>query len=271
MPDRPNLERQLEQSGYGAPRFAELYDAYRPRPPRVLLDVLPQLARVDRPALVVDLGSGTGLSTRVWADRADEIVGVEPNAAMRAFAEAHTDAPNVRYPNGSSYEIPVADAGADIVTASQSLQWMEPTRTLAEVARVLRPGGIFCAYQYDDLVTAYWEPEAQFHAVLERAGRVGSQRGLDEGTQRWPVRLERFEQSGHFRRARQFRVHSVEEGNANRLVGFAFSTGTVQSVLARGVSEAEIGLDALREAAERTLGDDPSPWYFTYRVVVGLK
>ena len=44
--------------------FADVYDAYRPRPPAVLADVLCGLAGVERPTLVVDLGSGTGSSTR---------------------------------------------------------------------------------------------------------------------------------------------------------------------------------------------------------------
>jgi len=56
--------------------FADVYDAYRPRPPAVLADVLCALAGVVRPALVVDLGCGTGSSTRYWAERAGQVVGV---------------------------------------------------------------------------------------------------------------------------------------------------------------------------------------------------
>src|SRR5215208_6283024 len=91
------LRRQLARSGYHQPGFAERYDRYRPRPPIALLELLPPLAGVERPRLVVDLGSGTGLSTRFWADDADEVVGIEPNDAMRAWAEESTREPNVRY------------------------------------------------------------------------------------------------------------------------------------------------------------------------------
>src|SRR5215208_3354063 len=86
------LRHGLTRSGYDRPGFAERYDRYRPRPPLAVLDLLPPLAGVDRPRLVVDLGSGTGLSTRFWAERAEEVVGVEPNARMRAFAEQVTEA-----------------------------------------------------------------------------------------------------------------------------------------------------------------------------------
>jgi len=41
------------------------------------------------------------------------------------------------------------DGCADIVTCSQSLHWMVPESTFAEVARILRPGGVFATYDYD--------------------------------------------------------------------------------------------------------------------------
>src|SRR5437773_12025773 len=72
----------IARSGYSSDAFAQVYDAYRPVPPDDLLAILALVARTDRPQLVVDLGSGTGLSTRVWAERADEVVGVEPNPRM---------------------------------------------------------------------------------------------------------------------------------------------------------------------------------------------
>ena len=70
--------------------FADRYDRYRPSPPPVLMDILAQLAHASPPRLVVDIGSGTGLSTRLWAGRADKVIGVEPNADMRGQAERTT-------------------------------------------------------------------------------------------------------------------------------------------------------------------------------------
>src|SRR6476660_7379924 len=68
--------------------FAALYDRYRPQAPVVLVDILTQLAHASPPKLVVDIGSGTGISTVLWGDRAEAIIGIEPNADMRAQAEA---------------------------------------------------------------------------------------------------------------------------------------------------------------------------------------
>jgi SAM-dependent methyltransferase len=140
------LQGRLDESGYDRAGFAADYDRFRPRPPAALLELLPLLVGLDRLKLVVDLGSGTGLSARLWAERADEVVAIEPNEAMRTFAERATTAAHVRYLGTSSYETGLPDASADLVTAAQSLQWMRPERVFPEVARILRPGGVFCAY-----------------------------------------------------------------------------------------------------------------------------
>jgi SAM-dependent methyltransferase len=112
----PEVRMVTDESGYNGPGFAERYDRYRPQPPAALLDLLPSLAGGRRPHLVVDLGSGTGLSTRVWAGHADEVIGVEPNDAMRAFAARTTTAANVRYVAASACQTGVPDGPADLVT-----------------------------------------------------------------------------------------------------------------------------------------------------------
>src|SRR3954470_16097163 len=76
-------ERLLRTSGYERSGFADGFDANRPSPPAAVLDILCLEAQSQRPRLVVDLGSGTGLSTRPWAGRADEVVGVEASPEMR--------------------------------------------------------------------------------------------------------------------------------------------------------------------------------------------
>src|SRR5437867_24681 len=83
-----SLSRELiAASGYDRTGFASRYDRFRPRTPRALVDLLCRYALAGRPALVVDLGCGTGLSTRVWSDVAERVVGVEPNGAMLAAVE----------------------------------------------------------------------------------------------------------------------------------------------------------------------------------------
>ena len=231
-------------------------------------ELLPQLAGVERPRLVVDLGSGTGLSARFWADSAEEVVGVEPQEAMRRFAERPPVPSNVRYIDGSSYATGLPDLSADIVTAAQSLQWMRTERALPEVARILRAGGVFCAYNYVVLQTPGWEAEASFQRVRERTRELLVQLGLGGDAFGTPSAASLAE-SGVFRYTRELLLHSVEEGNGDRLVGFALSEGSTRTVLEAGASEADVGLDQLRAVAATM--PQPVPWWIGYRAWVGLK
>jgi SAM-dependent methyltransferase len=261
-----NLERF---SGLG-----ECYHAHRPTPPTVILDFLSRMAAVDRPQRVVDLGCGTGLSTRIWTGRAREVIGIEPNADMRAQAEAETNAePSIRYQDGLSSATGLPDGCAEVVTCSQSLHWMEPESTFAEVARILRPGGVFAALDCDWPPAIHWEADAAFDAALSRARRLERELDAQENTQRWGKEQHRarMEASGRFRYVSEACFHSVESGDAERLVGLAVSQGTVTALLRMGYSEEELGLTALRDTATRAFGGQPVPWYFTYRVRYAIR
>jgi len=216
------------------------------------------------------MGSGTGLSTRPWADRADEVVGVEASPEMRDQAEAATAAENVRFVHAYAQATGLPDGAADIVTCSQALHWMEPEPTLAEAARILRPGGIFAAYDYDWPPIVHWEVEAAFADMLrlawvERSHDPTRMRYAKEG------HLDRIKASGHFRYAREIVFHSRERGTAERIVGMAFSLGPLTVMLDTGTTEEEIGLAALRETARRVLGEREVDIYLGYRVRLGVR
>src|SRR5579884_731368 len=87
---------------------ARSYDRARPTPPPVLLDLLTQLIDMPHPALVVDLGSGTGLSTAIWGERAERVIGIEPNADMRQQAirkvEGQPYAAHIEYREGFAHQ-----------------------------------------------------------------------------------------------------------------------------------------------------------------------
>jgi hypothetical protein len=185
---------------------------------------------------------------------------------MREYAESVTDAPNVRYLDASSYETGLPDGCAEVVTAAQSFQWMEPESAFAEVDRLLRPGAVFCAYEYVHLQTPLWEPEAVWADVIAAKRRLRSERGLENRV--WPVSLERLRESGVFSSVRELLLHSVEEGDGARLLGVALSEGSLVTLLEAGASEEEVGLDRLREIT-RTM--PRVPWWISYQAWIGRK
>jgi SAM-dependent methyltransferase len=258
----PEIRRRVAASGYETPGFAERYDDVRPRPPEALRSLVPPLVAGGLTS-VVDLGSGTGLSTRFWASAADEVIGVEPSAAMRALAADRTPVPNVRYVAGSGAATGLPTASADLVTASQSLHWMDPEPTFREIARILRPAGVLCAYEYRSLTTPNWDAEAAYRELRERAARIRLERGIDRGLPQWPLSLESITAGGWFDDVRETFLHSVEFGDGARLVALALSEGSLTTLLAAGVSEEEVGLSTLRQAAREMANQ---PWWIGYRV-----
>src|SRR5579871_4321768 len=201
---------------------ANSYDRARPAPPQALLDLLTQMMHTPQPALVVDLGSGTGLSTAVWGGRAARVIGIEPNDDMRREAahkvEGHPYVAQIEYREGNAQQTGLPDGCADIVTAAQSFHWMEPACTLAEVARILRPGGLFAAYDYDAPPTIRWELDQLALEVSRRLVALVRQRGLEHDVAIWPKEghLTRMRESGHFRFTREIVLHQVEHGDAGR-------------------------------------------------------
>jgi hypothetical protein len=118
----------------------------------------------------------------------------------------------------------------------------------------------------------HWEAEAAYDTLMARGTRIERERGIDLGVRRWEKsgHLERMRRSGRFRYVRETLLHHMEQGNAERLVGLALSQGGIAGLLQRGVSEEEIGLDVLRAEAERVLGSEPRPWFWSYRVRIGV-
>ena len=265
-----NLSRELiERSQYSRGGFAEQYDRARPAPPPALLDLLCRLAIVERPRLVVDLGCGTGLSTRVWAERADAVVGIEPNHEMLARAVVATEAPNVEYIESYANATGLDDGVADVVTCSQSLHWMDPGETFEEAARILRPGGVFTAYDYDLPPIVHPEVDAAFDVYMRRRGEIRRARDVRMGAERLPKgkegHLERMRASGRFRACRELLVHAVDRADAERVVGLALSIGpSLEDETAEALAE-------LRTVCERVLGATPTTWHVGYRVRAGLK
>jgi ubiquinone/menaquinone biosynthesis C-methylase UbiE len=254
--------------------FAELYDAARPRTPEALLDILASLCGAERPALVVDLGCGTGLSTRVWAERAEKVVGVDPSDDMRARAESAATPSNVEFRRGFAHETGLPDRCADIVTCSQSLHWMDPDRTFEEVARIARSGGVFCAYDYDPVpaIPSCWRAEAAYEEFVRRIGEMDDRERPRAGVRRWEKsgHLERMRQSGRFRYTRELLLHGRETGDADRLVRFALSHGGLQQLLKAGVTEDQLGIEEFRASLRNIMGTEPAPWYWSYRPRIGI-
>jgi SAM-dependent methyltransferase len=116
---------------------ASLYDEIRPSYP-------PEAARWilgEAPLRVVDLGAGTGKFSRVLAALGHEVIAVEPDPGMRAVLEEAS--PGVTAVAGSAESMPLRSESVDALVAAQSFHWFANDLARDEIARVVRPGGVF--------------------------------------------------------------------------------------------------------------------------------
>jgi SAM-dependent methyltransferase len=118
------------------------YARHRPGyPGSVLAEVRRETGlRPDR--VVADVGSGTGLSSRLFLEAGHRVVGVEPNAAMRRAAESSLAGwPAFRSVAGTAESTTLAEASVDLVVSAQAFHWFDAEAARGEFARILRPPG----------------------------------------------------------------------------------------------------------------------------------
>lgn len=132
-------EENWEKRGSSFGLAAEVYDRTRPDYPEEAV----RWILGETPCSVIDLGAGTGILTRKLVAAGHHATAVEPDEAMRERLADTT--PGATVLAGGAESIPVPDASVDAVVASHAYHWFEPEPAHAEIARVLRPGGVFAA------------------------------------------------------------------------------------------------------------------------------
>lgn len=91
---------------------------------------------------IADIGSGTGISARLFLQNGNVVFGVEPNAEMRQAAETFLkDYPQFRSTIGTAEATTLPDQSVDYVVAAQAFHWFNSPQTKHEFARILKPGG----------------------------------------------------------------------------------------------------------------------------------
>jgi ubiquinone/menaquinone biosynthesis C-methylase UbiE len=124
--------------------LADLYDRYRPDYPDAAIAYLLTRCQLTPACRLVDVGCGTGISSRQLAAKGLHVIGIEPNDDMRRQAEqapvsANTIAPEYRMGKAEATGLP--DAYTNAVLVAQAFHWFDVQPALREFWRILKPGG----------------------------------------------------------------------------------------------------------------------------------
>lgn len=118
------------------------YAKYRPVYPPEVLAVFRDEMGLTRDSVIADVGSGTGISSKLFLENGSVVYGVEPNAKMReAAAEFLAPYPNFYSIDGTSTTTNLFRASVDMVIAAQAFHWFDPESTRNEFKRILKPRG----------------------------------------------------------------------------------------------------------------------------------
>jgi SAM-dependent methyltransferase len=186
---------------------------------------------------VLDLGAGTGKLTRQLVALGADVVAVEPGDAMRAVLERIV--PEARALAGSAESIPLPDGSIDVVTVAQAFHWFRPGEALAEIHRVLRPGG-GCALIWNE-----WDDDDPLvHALNEILHRL-----RPEGTHAGDEAFAAIEASSLFTGREERHFPHADTLDVDALVGRMASISAVAA--------ASPGVQAEVEAEVRALVETP--------------
>lgn len=236
---------QDKASSFGT--IAEDYDRWRPRPkPAVAEWLLPEDAQ-----RVVDLGAGTGALSRLLVGRVPDLVAVEPDVRMRRVLARNV--PQATVLEGRGEELPLPDASVDAVLVSSAWHWMDVDATVAEVARVLRPGGVlgvaWAGVNWDsDWFTQLRKSVPQDRLLEHGPGLLGLLGNRDAPRERHVVHLPA---GAPFGAPERTMLHWTETLSADHLVRMF---GTFSGVIVLPDDQRRVVLDEAREVLRRYAG-----------------
>lgn len=133
----------------------ENYVKYRPGYPKEVLETFRNEMNLTEDAVIADIGSGTGISAKVFLENGNKVFGVEPNAAMRGAAEEFLkDFPKFESVDGTAENTTLENNSVNFVMAAQAFHWFDPAKTRAEFSRILRAKGFVVLIWNERLLNA---------------------------------------------------------------------------------------------------------------------
>jgi ubiquinone/menaquinone biosynthesis C-methylase UbiE len=120
-------------------RKAEVYSKYRPSYPTRIIEILGTEIGFTKEKVVADVGSGTGILSKIFLDNGNFVYGIEPNSGMRTFAEKNLSSYRKFVSlNRLAESTGLPDNCVDLVSAGQALHWFDRDLARYEFSRILK-------------------------------------------------------------------------------------------------------------------------------------
>ncbi len=153
---------------------AEDYSKYRPGYPRRIITILETEIGLNKRWEIADVGSGTGILSKIFLRHGNRVFGVEPNDEMRQSAERSLGKlfPNFVSVSGKAEATGLASHSVDLVVVAQALHWFDVDRARRELARIVKRNG-YVAVIYNHR-RKEGKAEAAYSDLIHRYARKGA-------------------------------------------------------------------------------------------------
>jgi ubiquinone/menaquinone biosynthesis C-methylase UbiE len=223
--------------------FAEVAGAYdRGRPeyaPAVVGAIAAELG-IPAAGLVLDLAAGTGKLTRALLGLGLDVVAVEPQPELRELLAESVGSERVR--EGLAEAIPLPDESMAAVTVADAFHWFDHAAALAEIGRVLRPGGGLA------LLSAVpdWSGASWAHEVGTLIAGMLTEHPKFDG----PSWQESVRAASDWSEPREIRITTSQPASAERMVDYVASMSWVASLPENQRAETLAKVDTIVNAGE---------------------
>lgn len=146
---------------------AENYARFRPPYPKEAIALLEKEIGFSPAWRLADIGSGTGILTKMLLQHGNAVYGVEPNKPMRAHAESTlANFPKFKSVDGTAEATTLPNGGVEALFCAQSYHWFDPIKAKIEFKRILRPGG-FAILMWNQRATHQSKFMEGYEAILK--------------------------------------------------------------------------------------------------------
>lgn len=120
----------------------EDYIKYRPHYPKELTELLKKEIGLESHNIIADVGSGTGISSKLFLENGNLVYGVEPNDSMRTAQEYLLSSENNFISvNGTGEQTTLENNSIDVIFCGQAFHWLDKPKSKIEFQRILKPDG----------------------------------------------------------------------------------------------------------------------------------
>ena len=157
MVEKSAIDRKKDSQSFDT--VAGLYDEYRPDYPQELIDSMIALSRLPKEGSILEIGSGTGKATRLFARRGYAVHCIEPGTNLAAVAARNLkDYPQITFEITRFEDWQERLASFDLIMSAQAFHWVPGEVGYPKAARALKPGGS---------LALFWNMHADLHGQID--------------------------------------------------------------------------------------------------------